>query len=452
MKPSAKNITACAAAVLLCAAVSCSHPSAQEAEVCEAEKTILFGIEADNYITVCDTVRNGETLGGILGSYGVSAATVDRLDRAARDIFPLKRIRSGKPYTAFIPKDSALARRIDHLVYEQSLTDYVVFSFTGDSVAVTTGQKPVTVRRVMRSSKIESSLWGAIMRDSLPYSLASELEDIYQWTVDFFSIQPEDSFTVIYEERFIDTLSVGIGRIEGAKFNHKGKDIYAIPFEQDGRLRYWEYDGGSLRKQMLKAPLKFTRISSRFSHARFHPVLKRYRPHHGVDYAAPKGTPVHAVADGTITLKGWDSKGGGNVLKIKHAGNMMTGYLHLSGFAKGIKQGAYVSQGQVIGYVGSTGVSTGPHLDFRVWRNGTPIDPLSIPQAPSEPISEQNRKAFEAVRDRIAAELDGRPYTPDTDSEEQTADTDTVKTTETEMTAATTTAAATATTTENVKR
>ena len=157
---------------------------------------------------------------------------------------------------------------------------------------------------------------------------------------------------------------------------------------------------------MLKTPLKYTRISSKFSYARFHPVHKVYRPHTGVDFAAPKGTPVHAVADGVVTFKGWGG-GGGNTLKIKHANNMMTGYLHLSGFAKGIAQGSRVSQGQLIGYVGSTGTSTGPHLDYRVWKGGKPINPLAIPSEPSEPIAQENRAAFDYVRTRIMAELNG---------------------------------------------
>jgi murein DD-endopeptidase MepM/ murein hydrolase activator NlpD len=245
------------------------------------------------------------------------------------------------------------------------------------------------------------------MRDSLPFALAAELEDIYQWTVDFFGIQKGDNFTVIYDEKLIDTTHVGIGRIWGAKFTHAGKDVYAIPFKQGEKIQYWEYDGASLRKQLLKAPLKFTRISSRFSRARLHPVHRVYRPHLGVDYAAPSGTPVAAVADGVVTFRGWDRGGGGNTLKIKHAGNLVTGYLHLSRFAKGIAVGKRVSQGEIIGYVGSTGTSTGPHLDYRIWKNGTNIDPLKVPQEPAEPISAQNKAQFEQARDRIMAELNG---------------------------------------------
>ena len=389
---------------------SCSgrNSSGSDGEEPQTEEphNIVFGIVADDYRLVRDEIRQGETLGAILGRYGVSAADVDKLDRKSRDIFPLRNIRAGHSYTVFIHEDSLNAPHVDHFVYERSVADYVVFSFMGDSINIAPGQHEIRVERRKQTAVIESSLWGAIMKANLSFALAAELEDIYQWSVDFAGVQKGDSFTVIYDEKYVDTMQVGIGRVWGARFTHNGRDYYAIPFKQNGKISYWEYDGGSLRKQLLKAPLKFTRISSRFSNARLHPVYKVYRPHHGADYAAPKGTPVHAVADGTVVFRGW-SGGGGNTIKIKHPGNLMTGYLHLSGFAKGIKQGSHVSQGQLIGYVGSTGASTGPHLDYRIWKNGTPINPLTVPQEPAEPVAKENRAAFEYVRDMVVAELDG---------------------------------------------
>lgn len=394
------------AATLAAAACDRSAPEAEEAAP-EAPRNLLYGIDADLYRTQTAEIAPGETLGGILGRQGVTAATVDRLDRAAREEFPLRNIRAGHRYTLFIHEDSLNTPHLDYLVYECNTTDYVVFGFHDDSVSIRRDAKPSTVRRMKKSAVISSSLWGAIMRENLPYALAAELEEIYQWSISFFDIQKGDSFTVVYDERFVDdSVSVGIDRIWGAKFSQGDKHTYAIPFRQGGKIQYWEADGKSLRKQMLKAPLKYSRISSKFSYARLHPVHKVYRPHTGVDFAAPKGTPVHAVADGVVIFKGWGG-GGGNTLKIKHANNMQTGYLHLSGFAKGIAQGSRVQQGQLIGYVGSTGTSTGPHLDYRVWKGGKPINPLAIPSEPSEPIAQENRAAFDYVRTRIMAELNG---------------------------------------------
>lgn len=375
------------------------------------EPEYLYGIDIAGYNISNDTVRSGETVGGILNRNGISAVLVDRLDKAAVDIFPLRKIRADKPYTTFkrTVSDSLGEREVlDYLVYHIDAIEYVTFGFHADSVSVTKGENPMELVRQNRKAVINSSLWGAIMAENMPYALAAEVEDIYQWTVDFFGIQAGDSFSVIYDEKFVNGESVGIGRVWGALFNHNGKQYYAIPYAQEqGKLRYWEYNGESLRKQLLKAPLKYTRISSKFSNARLHPVHKVYRPHHGVDYAAPSGTPVHSVADGTVVFAGWGG-GGGNTLKIKHAGNLQTGYLHLKSFAKGIKVGTKVSQGQLIGYVGSTGTSTGPHLDYRIWKNGTPIDPLKVPQEPAEPISSAHKERFEAVRDRVVAELEGR--------------------------------------------
>lgn len=407
------------AATLLALGVACggnptenegNNNDTQSVEV--VEPTLLYGIDIEGYTIENDTVRMGETVGGILGRRGISAVMVDRLDKAAKEVFPLRQIRADNAYTTFTRSyTDSLGEHsvVDYVVYHRNAIDYVVFGFVGDSVTVECGARPVDIVRNTCRATINSSLWGTIMEKDLPYALAAEFEDIYQWTVDFFGIQPGDSFAVIYDEKFVDSTSVGIGRIWGAEFNHNGKQYYAIPYAQEeGKLRYWEANGESLRKQFLKAPLKYTRISSKFSKSRFHPVHKVYRPHHGVDYAAPSGTPVHSVADGTVVFKGWDRGGGGNTLKIKHAGSLETGYLHLKGFAKGIKVGSRVSQGQLIGYVGSTGSSTGPHLDFRIKKNGTPIDPLKMPQEPAEPIAEAHKARFEAIRDRVIAELNGQ--------------------------------------------
>ena len=375
------------------------------------ESKTLYGIDCEEYSIIEEEVASGETVGKILNRYGISAAKIDALDKAAMEVFPLSKIKAGNKYTIFsrdITNEEGEAKSVaDYMVYNIDKVDVVVFDFTSDQPSVYKISKERETIRKRAEATITSSLWDSIVGQGLSYELASEFEDIYQWTVDFFHIQEGDSFTVIYDDTVVDGESIEIGRIWGAKFVHRGKEYYAIPFVTEGdKIQYWEFNGESLKKQMLKAPLKYTRISSKFTYKRLHPVHKVYKPHTGVDYAAPAGTPVHAVADGTVIKAGWGG-GGGNTIKIQHTGGLQTGYLHLQKFASGIKEGTYVTQGQTIGYVGSTGTSTGPHLDYRIWKNGTPIDPLSITQQPSEPIGEKYRQEFEAVRDRVIAELKG---------------------------------------------
>ena len=366
-------------------------------------RVYIYNIDCTDHEVVRGEVQKGETAGKIFDRYGVTAAQIDRIARVCRDTFDLRKIRIGGRYTVLLSGDST-ARHLDHFVYEKNITDYVTISLVGDSIAVRSGRKDVRVERLKSTATISSSLWNSIADAGMPISLAVDLEDIYGWSVDFFGLQTGDNFTVIYEKQYVDSVCIGSGRIWGAVFNHNGKQLYAIPFRQGEKITYWDEQGNSLRKLLLKAPLKFSRISSRFSNARLHPVHRVYRPHHGVDYAAPKGTPVYAIADGTVIFKGWGG-GGGNTLKIKHPRNLTSGYLHLSGFAKGIATGVRVSQGQLIGYVGSTGTSTGPHLDFRLWKGGTPIDPLKAPSEPTEPIKAENREYFEWVRSMVLAEL-----------------------------------------------
>ena len=416
MKKSWKIMAGCAAAIVLAGGIAaglkccCGNgESASEAEsVQEPPVERLYGIEKDKYDISEYRIENGETAGAIFGRFGVGAATVDRIDRRADSVFSLRKLKAGNRYAAFLtPQDSVSEARLAYLVYEATPTEYVVFDLSGDSVNVYKGVKDIDVRREMKTATIRSSLWNCMIENGMQPALAMDLSDIYAWSIDFFGLQEGDNFTVIYDRQFVDSTEIGHGTIWGARFEQGGKTYYAIPFVQDGKVSYWDEQGNSLRKNLLKAPLKYSRISSRFSNGRMHPILRIRRPHHGVDYAAPSGTPVVAVGDGVVIAKGY-AGGGGNTLKIKHnSGSLVSGYLHLKGFAKGIQKGSRVKQGQLIGYVGSTGLSTGPHLDFRLWRNGTPIDPLKVPTEPAEPIRQANRPAFEAVRDRIKAELEG---------------------------------------------
>lgn len=234
--------------------------------------------------------------------------------------------------------------------------------------------------------------------------LAIKLSQIFAWQIDFYHLQPGDNFKVIYEELLVDSALYGIGKIKGAYFSQNGKEFYAIPFVQDSVHQYFDEDGNSLRKAFLKAPLEFGRISSRYSRSRLHPVLKVRRPHLGVDYAAPVGTPVRSTGDGIVVGAGY-SKGNGRFVKIRHNSVYTTMYLHLSRFAKGINKGTNVRQGEVIGYVGSTGLSTGPHLDYRFYVNGKPVDPLRVEVPPSHPVNEELRSEFDVQKNIVIKQL-----------------------------------------------
>jgi murein DD-endopeptidase MepM/ murein hydrolase activator NlpD len=385
----------------------CRSTEYQVEEITEHEEEIielLYGINPDGYTIETGTIGRGISLSVLLERYGVGPATVHRIAQQSAGIFNLRNIRAGNNYTVFLASDST--RRLDYFVYEQSHTEYLVIGLQNDSIDIYTGQREIRTERMKASGTISSSLWNSMIENGMPGTLAMNMSDIYAWSIDFFGLQKGDHFTIIYDKMFVDTIEIGTGQIWGAVFNHGGKEHFAIPFMQGERITYWDTDGNSLRKNFLKAPLQYSRISSRFSSGRMHPILRIVRPHYGVDYAAPAGTPVVAVGDGVITYRGYDG-GSGNMIKIKHAGNITSGYMHLRGYATGIVVGKRVSQGDVIGYVGSTGLSTGPHLDYRLWMGNQPIDPLRVPSEPAEPISEENRMAFEFVRDMIMAEIHG---------------------------------------------
>ena len=287
-----------------------------------------------------------------------------------------------------------------YFVYEIDPKSYVVFDLRGD-YRVTMGENPVEWRRNELHGVVESSLWLAMSKYNADPQLAVVLSNIFGWTIDFFGLQKQDEFRVIYEQEYVDGKSLLNFNVLGAAFRHGDSTYYAIPFELNGEKLYYDRAGKSLEGAFLKAPLDFFRISSRFSNSRFHPVLKRYRAHHGVDYAAPTGTPVYAIGKGRVIAKGYQAKGGGNYVKIRHNSIYTTTYMHLSRFEKGIKVGVDVAQKQVIGYVGATGLATGPHLDFRVYENGKPINPLTIKSQPQKTLKDGDLNRYEVVRDSV---------------------------------------------------
>lgn len=360
-----------------------------------------YGVQVDTLSVEESVVGNGRTLSTLLGQYGLTATEIHNLVEISKGIFDVRSMKSVSTYTAILSKDET--PKLLYFIYDVDAVEYVKYTLV-DTLMIERIKKPIENKRKTLNVIITSSLWESIISAGGSPSLVSNIEDIFQWTVDFYGIKQGDSFSFIVDESFVEGKSIGIGNIIGASYRQKGKSKYAFRYEKDGKAGYWDEEGMSLRRAFLKAPLRFSRISSKFTYRRLHPISKVYKAHTGVDYAAPMGTPVQAVADGVVVDKFFNA-GGGNTLKIKHyvnKGAYMTGYLHLRGYAKGVNKGSRVSQGQVIAYVGSTGGSTGPHLDFRVWKNGKPIDPLKMGNQSGDPLNDMERALYkEAIKEHL---------------------------------------------------
>lgn len=358
-------------------------------------KIIKYGVDVTDLIESENTISPGHSLSNILSSSGADANSINNLNLISDSILDPRKINAGNKYTIYNVNDSAHTLR--YFVYHKSKQDFVVLEFLEDTIIASIFSKPAISKKRVSGAVITSSLWNAISDSELDINLALKLSDIYAWSIDFFGLQKMDSFIVYYSELYIDNEPIGIDSIYSAIFYHANHPYYAIYFEKEDIKGYWDLEGNSLRKAFLKAPLSFSRISSHFTYARKHPIYKTVRPHTGVDYAAPAGTPVMSIGDGVVIAKGYKG-GGGNTIKIRHNSVYTTAYLHLSKFASNIKEGTHVSQGQVIGYVGSTGSSTGPHLDFRVWKNGEPINPLKLESPPVEPIPDNLKAEFDSIK------------------------------------------------------
>ena len=353
---------------------------------------MAYGIRLDSMNIVYGSVANNQNLSALLTVF-VPGGTIDKIAKETNEIFDVRKIKAGNRYARIFAKDSS--KRTQYFIYEINPIDFVVYDLR-DSLKVYKDKKKVTRLIKTATGTITSSLWNCFVENKLDVNLGLALSDVYAWTVDFYGLQKGDNFKVIYEELFVDNKMVGIDRILASKFQTNGKDYYAYHFTQQGKGAYFDENGQSLQRSFLKAPLKFSRISSRFSGARMHPILRIVRPHYGVDYSAPKGTPVVALGNGHVNELGFHG-GYGRFISIRHNSVYMTTYAHLSGYAKGLKAGSNVTQGEVIGYVGSSGLATGPHLDFRVYRNGSPTDPLKLESPPSNPVDAKDMIAFEEL-------------------------------------------------------
>lgn len=367
-------------------------------------RTFLYGICIDSLNVTEYPIKSGDNPASIFAGLGFSPAMADNISKAAAHVLDPTKLRAGMHYCTFTTIDTTATVR--YIAFAKSLTDFAVIDLTADTISAYEFNKNITLRRLYTEGTLNTSLWNMLKANGVDPLLAVKISEVFAWQIDFYDVKEDDSFQVLYDIAYIDdTIPLSIARVEAARFTHQGKDYFAIPFTQDSISEYFDEEGNSLRKAFLKAPLDLFRITSRFSNSRFHPILKRYRAHHGVDYAAPTGTPVKTIGDGTVIAKAFQS-GGGNFVKIKHNSVYTTTYMHLSKFAKGLQVGQRVQQGEVIGYVGSTGLSTGAHLDFRVHKNGQPINPLTMEVPPGEPVKPELRDSFLLVKQRVFTELD----------------------------------------------
>ncbi len=357
---------------------------------------LIYGYNKDSVNIFKNTIRRNQNLSEILRPFKVSFEKINEIALASEKIHDVKKLVANKEYEIIYNKNG------DHhakcMIYHTSAIEYVMYEFS-DSVNVSKKQFNVTSIEKTSSGTITSSLYNSLKENGNSTKLAVELSDIYAWQIDFFGIQKGDNYKIVFDELYIGDKYIGTGNIKAAYFKHMNSDYYAFRYKHDGEEEYFDEKGNSLRKAFLKAPLSYRRVSSKFSRSRLHPILKRRMPHLGVDYAAAKGTPVYAIGDGNI-IKAKYEGAAGNYVKIKHNSTFTSGYMHLFKFGENIRSGKNVKQGQLIGYVGSTGRSTGPHLDFRIWKNGQAVDPLKLKPPSVKPITKSKLSEYlESVKE-----------------------------------------------------
>ena len=366
------------------------------------EPTVRYGVALDTFTLSVDTIQYGQTLSDILLGMGMEPLQALQASHTFNDMLDVRNLRAGLTYQVLDDEDT---QGPDYLIYTPSVYRYLKLDLQngGQDEYV---QMPITIREGLAAGKIESSLWNAMVDSGHSFSLTEKMEDALQWSVDFYHVQKGDAFQLVYDQEYVEGKEAGFGRVKAARYSTGGKDIYAFYFvSQDSTQRgYFGMDGQPKESLFLKAPVRYSRISSRYNLRRFHPVQRRVKPHLGTDYAAPYGTPIVAVADGTISKSG-RTRGNGIYVKIQHNRQYATQYLHMQKQAPGMKVGRRVSQGEVIGYVGSTGLATGPHVCFRFWNNGKQVDHTRMEFQDAEPMPEQYLEEFFAMRDDYLAKL-----------------------------------------------
>lgn len=378
-----------------------------------------YGFDLKSFQLKRDTVKANWTMSHMFAPYGISQMDINiAAERAADSLVGLRYVKEGTPFIIL----SALgdtSENAKYVIYPQNIVDFVVFDFR-DSVSVEKRSKPNEVNEKMLSGEIikNSNLTFALDQQLKDINMTGELAEymagVFAWSIDFFRLHPGDEFKVVYNEKSVEGTPYAIGGIRSVWFKHQGREFYAFRYALDAegkQMGYFNEDGKEMRRPFLMAPVKYSRISSGFSGRRFHPVQKRWKAHLGTDYAAPTGTPIVSTADGTVIAASYNS-GNGNFVKVKHNETYSTQYLHMSGFAKGIRKGVYVVQGQTIGYVGSTGLATGPHVCYRFWKNGKQINHRAEKFPSSIPMVDSLLPSYMKFIQPIRAKIDAMPITP----------------------------------------
>ena len=386
--------------------ISCGEkkPELIPAEIVKEKIIKQFGFTLNNYTVKRDTVKSGDSFGSILEDNNLFYPQIYNIVQKAKKVFDVRRINIGKPYSVLFSKDSLKTPQV--FIYQPNLIDYVVVSLT-DSLWAEKKSKAVKLVEFEAEGIITSSLSETMEDKKLSPLLSNELSEIYAWTIDFFRLEKGDNFKVIYSSKFVDdSISVGLNRIHSAYFEHRGKPYYAIEFETDakkGLVEYFDENGKNLRRAFLRAPVQFSRISSRYNLKRKIAYYGRVRPHFGTDFAAPRGTPIRATASGTVSKSSY-TRSNGNYVKIKHNGTYSTQYLHMD--KRGVKVGQFVNQGDYIGTVGMTGNTSGPHVCYRFWKNGKQVDPLRQKLPEAKPISKELKEKYLVHMAPIKKQLD----------------------------------------------
>lgn len=380
-------------------------------------KLFSYGFDLDTFVVDSGVIQRNQFLSDILNAAGVGSQKIFEIAQAAEKvqygpdqskIASTRNMREGNNY-ALVYRDTGMAPQ--YFVYEPDSRKYLIYNL-GDSNDIQVVERPRELKLVYDEGSIESSLWVAMASSGVAYSLITKMEEALGWVISFDYVQHGDVYKLVYEKEFIEGQPSGVGKLLGAYFTTGGQEYYAYYYENGKYHGFFDDQGRPMVRQFLMSPISAKyRISSRYNPSRFHPVLKIRRAHLGTDFAASYGTPIQATADGTVIMASY-TKGNGNFVKIRHDKSFETQYLHMKGFASGIRAGVRVRQGQTIGYVGSTGLATGPHVCYRFWKNGKQIDPLRLNFPPPEPMAKEDLPAFDVVKNQIRAMLDTKVLAP----------------------------------------